>query len=635
VISTQKTIRINELASDELNLMQVAYMAYTGQYELVHSILKKVPIESRDEFSDKDILSQTIWGSIERIRKLRSVHNDELIKYEMQFLIEIVDQFINYCNRTNIYPKELFRSILYVCEELIHLSLLNESIKYLQLSFELGINKFPNLRVDAINKITLIYSKKGKIEDLTKQLTNLIEHPYFITDSNQLPDILFRLSRAVLKAGRITQYKMMLFLGLRYFYTNTETRRDFVDQLRLTYRNSFKLLYNRKIKIFDKLLYLIHLLYYKLPNFHKINFGIINKAATRILLGIVYVINYIKKSEPMRLRRNPDHNFMPMLTNVGNLHFNSEGKGNYVRGNRILITRAMGGIGDLLMMTPGLHALKKKFPNKEIHLAIPQRYFQIFENNPDVKLIDIEGDFFSHVHYRKWFNFTDCPASRKESRTAPKVKKSRIDIFAKAMGIKGIHLFNMDRNPRYHISPDEHSFADDFFERANLNDEVVLGIQLHSEETYRDYPQMYNLVKLLSKKFKILLFDGYRIDGYNFENVFKIDSLSLREAFAIAHKCDAIIAPDSSFVHFAAAFNIPTIALFGPIDGKVRTKNYPNCTYIDVRNELECLPCWRNENIPCKLTGMRNSACLESIPINKIVFELEKLLNRNKNEKLK
>jgi hypothetical protein len=45
---------------------------------------------------------------------------------------------------------------------------------------------------------------------------------------------------------------------------------------------------------------------------------------------------------------------------------------------------------------------------------------------------------------------------------------------------------------------------------------------------------------------------------------------------------------------------------------------------------LECLPCWRNENIPCKLTGMRNSACLESIPINKIVIELEKLLNRNK-----
>jgi len=629
VISMHKTIRINELSPDELSLKQVAYMAYTGQYELVHSILKKLPVESRDEFSDKDILSQTIWGSIERIRKLRNVHNDELIEYEMQFLIEILDQFIDYCYYTNIYPRELFRSIIYVCEELVHLSLLNEAVKYLQLSFELGINKFPNLRVDAINKITLIYSKNGNIEDLTNQLIHLLEHPYFITDSNQVPDILFRLSRAVLKAGKITQYKMMLFLGLRYFYTNTETRRDFVDQLRFTYRNSFKLLYNRKVRIFDKLLYLIHLLYYRLPNFHKIKLGIINKAATKFLLGIVYVINYIKKSEPMRLRRIPTQNFQPILTNE-NKYFNYEDKRNNKWGNKILITRAMGGIGDLLMMTPGIHALKKKFPDKEIHLAIPHRYFQIFENNPDVKLIDIEEDFFSHVHYRKWFNFTDCPASRKESRSAPKVKKNRIDIFAKAMGVKGIRLFNMERNPRYHISPEEHRFAYDFFERANLNDEVVLGIQLHSDESYRDYSQMKNLVELLSRKFKILLFDGYRIDGYNFENVFKIDSFSLREAFAIAHKCDAIIAPDSSFVHFAAAFNIPTIALFGPIDGKVRTKSYSNCTFIDARDELDCLPCWRNENIPCKLTGMRNSACLESIPINKIVYELERLLNRNK-----
>ncbi len=529
MITTQTAISINELTSDELSFKQVAYMAYTGQYELVHSILRKLPVERRDEFSDKDILSQTIWGSIERIKSLRSIHSYDLVKNEKQFLIDILEQFINYCNCTNIYPREIFQSILYVSEELIHLASLNEAIKYLQLSFDLGINKFPNLRVDAINKITLIYSKKGRIEDSTNQLIHLIEHPYFITDSNQVPDILFRLSKAALKAGEVTQYKMMLFLGLRYFYTNTETRRDFVDQLRLTYRSSFKLLINRNVKIVDKLLYLIHLLYYKLPNFHKINFGIINKTATRSLLGIVYVINYIKKSEPVRLKKEHIQNFRPVLTNVNKPNIISENKINNERRTRILITRAMGGIGDLLMMTPGLHALKKKFPNKEIHLAIPRRYFQIFQNNPDVKLIDIEEDFFSHSLYKKWFNFTDCPASRKESRTAPKVKKSRIDIFAKAMGVKGIRLFNMDRSPRYFISKDEHKLADDFFERAKLNGETVIGIQLHSDETYRDYPQMENLVEVLSKKFKVLLFDGYRIDGYNFENVFKIDSFGLRK----------------------------------------------------------------------------------------------------------
>ena len=96
MIDTQTVISINELTTDELSFKQVAYMAYTGQYELVHSILRRLPVERRDKFSDKDILSQAIWGSIERIRTLRSVHNDELIKYEKQFLIDTLDQFISY-----------------------------------------------------------------------------------------------------------------------------------------------------------------------------------------------------------------------------------------------------------------------------------------------------------------------------------------------------------------------------------------------------------------------------------------------------------------------------------------------------------------------------------------------------------
>jgi len=168
VNSTQQAISINELNSDEFSLKQVAFMAYTGQHELVHSFIRKLPDERRDEFSDKDILSQTIWSSIEKIKSLRNVHNYDLIRQEKQFLIDILEQFISHCNCNNIYPREVFRSILYVSEELIHLSSLNEAIKYLKLSFDLGINKFPDLRVDAINKITLIYGKKGKVRRFNK-----------------------------------------------------------------------------------------------------------------------------------------------------------------------------------------------------------------------------------------------------------------------------------------------------------------------------------------------------------------------------------------------------------------------------------------------------------------------------------
>jgi ADP-heptose:LPS heptosyltransferase len=104
----------------------------------------------------------------------------------------------------------------------------------------------------------------------------------------------------------------------------------------------------------------------------------------------------------------------------------------------------------------------------------------------------------------------------------------------------------------------------------------------------------------------------------------------MRKAFALAAACDAIVAPDSSFVHLAAALDVPCVALYGPVDGAVRTKSYPRCVYLDVRKKLGCVPCWRNDKIPCKLTNLRTSACLADIAVHDIVTTLDKILQKGK-----
>ena len=90
----------------------------------------------------------------------------------------------------------------------------------------------------------------------------------------------------------------------------------------------------------------------------------------------------------------------------------------------------MGGIGDFLMMTPGLRALKAHARPSGRSLAIPRRFFPLFEGNDDVELMDIDGDF-DPAAYEEWFNLTDCPAARVESRTAPAVRDNRIKLFAR------------------------------------------------------------------------------------------------------------------------------------------------------------------------------------------------------------
>jgi ADP-heptose:LPS heptosyltransferase len=48
----------------------------------------------------------------------------------------------------------------------------------------------------------------------------------------------------------------------------------------------------------------------------------------------------------------------------------------------------------------------------------------------------------------------------------------------------------------------------------------------------------------------------------------------------------AVIGTDSSAIHIAAGFDVPTLAVFVSIDPALRVRDYPNCRVLDVRTEL-------------------------------------------------
>ena len=92
----------------------------------------------------------------------------------------------------------------------------------------------------------------------------------------------------------------------------------------------------------------------------------------------------------------------------------------------------------------------------------------MFEGNPDVRLLDIDSEQCDPLQYRRWFNFTDCPASRVEARTSPKVKDGRIEIFARALGINPFGVRRMNKRPRYFVVPEERAFQINFWKSHNL-----------------------------------------------------------------------------------------------------------------------------------------------------------------------
>ena len=623
-----QTLRKYKSAENKtIHLDQLKFMAFNGDHCAVYSLMNRMPLEEREKISDKYILFETITGSINKLNELKNKQERLLVNDEKKFLLEILDQFILACKQNSNFTRQLFHGLLKVCNELIQLSEFNAAIEYLKMALKCGVEKYPEIRTEVLFKLADIHNRQGEINTSGNYINQLLNHPYFITDRNRIGELINNVSQINLKQGNVDQYKSLLFLGLRYFYANPHDRRTIYEQVRITYRSSLRVLINNKISLLNKILYLIHWGYFKFPVFSKVKLQFINKIAQKTLLGVIYFLNYTFVNEISGLIFNGQTQNSQQLHFLHREDYNKKTKKTRVAQKKILITRAMGGIGDLLMMTPGIHALKKKYPKSEISLAIPKRYFPVFEGNNDVKLIDIESDFFNHQRFNKWFNFTDCPAARKESLTVPKVTKSRVDIFSAALKINFLRRFRASKKPRFFFTENETEFASEFLKNSELTNKTIIGVQLHSDETYRDYPLMEKLVEKIAAKYSVMLFDSEPINGYEFENVIKIQNLPIRKAFALAHKCNLIVAPDSSFIHFAAAFDIPTIALFGPIDGKARTKHYPNCTYLTAKELFGCLPCWRNEAIPCKLTGMRTSECMKKIPVNQILNVLEQKLN--------
>ena len=165
-----------------IELKELTYLAFTGQYELVYHNFKQLDHCQRKVTGSKDIFSQVIWAGIEKIRKLKSTQNEEAILNEKLFVAQVIRQFIDCSKENNIYSRELFKSVLYWSDELITLSYVDEAKDYINEIQLLGSNKFPDLNIHLLSRLALIYVRKGNLEIADKILTKFAERPYLLTE---------------------------------------------------------------------------------------------------------------------------------------------------------------------------------------------------------------------------------------------------------------------------------------------------------------------------------------------------------------------------------------------------------------------------------------------------------------------
>ena len=273
-----------------------------------------------------------------------------------------------------------------------------------------------------------------------------------------------------------------------------------------------------------------------------------------------------------------------------------------VRRQTVLATRAMGGIGDLLMMTPGLRALAKE-RGRPARLAIPRKFFAVFENNPHVELLDIDATPVETGDDIRWRNLTICPAAAHESTRRPWVRKSRVELFAKGLGVRRGQLARWGDNVEVFLDDKQRRAAEAFLWTKGLGSRRLVGVQPYSRDSYKDHPGMVTFIEDLAKDYDVLVFHHTDAGLPAGPGMATTAGMPLSLSLALVARLAAMVSCDSAFLHAAGAFDVPVFALFGPTDGALFTRHHRFATVFQNKAAFPCSPCWRNEDIPCKVTG--------------------------------
>ena len=278
------------------------------------------------------------------------------------------------------------------------------------------------------------------------------------------------------------------------------------------------------------------------------------------------------------------------------------------KGSKIILLRG-GGIGDLIMLTPAIRALREALPlHSQIILATSRDKQSLFEKDPLIDSIVshptrmsdfMEADYFVDFTandtlfasgHMTDFYLAGCHIDyRKVANKAPWISR-KLGLSKTVAGIlEGI--------------------------RKNHKGAVVL-LSGEASDIIRTVPA--KVLRIFPESFDEILFIVPRKSGdtknvgygeyINTGNIFFLDTFSSLADFVSAiQSCDAVISSDSAAYHIAAALRKPCLAIFGPVHSSRRALYYPTVHPVDAVYNGACC------SSPCGIDTLSNLKKLSGI----------------------
>jgi heptosyltransferase-2 len=295
-------------------------------------------------------------------------------------------------------------------------------------------------------------------------------------------------------------------------------------------------------------------------------------------------------------------------------------------------------LGDTIMVTPAIENLANYFQNSQITIIGSLVAISAFENHPKVVAVYVLDKKFSNLYktIRNFHEFEVFFSFRGSFRS------KFINFFISS---KSYYQFDKKKYDKGHQVEKYNNFINDSLDIYSTPSHLILHMKqqkisgknkllgINPGATYgnakRWYPKEFaDVAAYLSNDYDIIIFGGPReqviakdIEEYltkkgvfNFKNL--AGKTSIKNLISQISNLDLFITGDSGPMHLAAAFQVPTVAIFGPTNEK-QTSQWMSEKSVIVKKNLECQPCMKRS---CPL---KHHNCMKLIQAEDVIKAID------------
>jgi GT2 family glycosyltransferase/ADP-heptose:LPS heptosyltransferase/Tfp pilus assembly protein PilF len=286
------------------------------------------------------------------------------------------------------------------------------------------------------------------------------------------------------------------------------------------------------------------------------------------------------------------------------------------RPNRRVQVYRHSSLGDVLLITPLLKELRKKYEFDEIVVvtALPD----ILHGNPYIDQIVKSQDPLP--------GFDQTLVLEYETRPEEHI----VDAYSRIAQVSVV-----DRTPEIYLTQDERLSANDLLIRAGISiDKQFCAMQVTSQWLVRNWPmaRFHAVAEALEREgIPVVILGHERHPPISF-GVDLREQTTIRIAAAIIEKCALLVTVDSGLMHIGYAFHRPVVALFGCTDPEKRVPDWGLSSTL--YSDIVCRGCHhRQRPVPVRTPPQcpwETVRCMERLSSVMVIAKVQLELERNR-----